>query len=425
LKKAKAARILRVSNSHLLLPEDQIGLRGSPTSVVRILKSAEKGRRGEFYSDSLSGAEAIACIIRMYQAGVPEKKDRRRTETGYVVSSVKDDSGGGRRTYGETVSAGGLVGFWDADSARQKSGLRDPKKSAGLHGVCVFEKDKDSLRAGEELLYNCTKNGCEALRIVVRDAAVCDDLREAVEIAAFIRTLHLRSLAFPATITGRTIGPMVAALIGLGITADCTGLRYLEDGSVLQIRPAFGEAVLAEIKTKTFPQMFTVRPGVYALPEDERNHGLRTAEVLVTPGSRVRQILRSEMKNTGLLEARGIVAGGKACGKAGFGVLSELAEALGFALGGSRSAVAEGYVPYELQIGQTGVTVRPRIYLAFGISGAVQHMAGMRDSDFIVAVNTDRKARIFGFADICIAADWKDTAVALMQRVDSCPSSGL
>lgn len=371
LRRAKSVTVIRITNEQLLLPEDMVGLCGSPTIVTGVTKPDEKGRDGKFYYDPGSGAKAIAHAIRLFEAG--ELKNKEHEPIKYSIEG----------------------------------------KPSGLHGVCVFEKDKESLRGGEELIYNCLKIGCDTVKIVVRDENVFDDLQEAIEISKCIGAIGFDTLVFPATITGRAIGPMVAALNGLGITADCTEIRYMEDGSMIQIRPAFGEAVFAEIKTKTSPQIATVRPGVYELPDGGRNDGVKTIEVIVSPGI-VRMISKAEMNSAGLADAKGIIAGGRACGKDGFAYLYRLADELGFALGASRAAVDEGNAPYELQIGQTGITVRPQMYIAFGISGSVQHLAGMRDSDFIIAVNTDKKAHIFDYADICVVADWKETAAALL-----------
>jgi electron transfer flavoprotein alpha subunit len=376
LKKAKDAKVIRLTNGHLMLPEEKVGLRGSPTMVTSVSKPVSKTREGRFFYDPESGAKAIDDAILLYTAGGLSKK--RIIEP--VAGSVE--------------------------------------KPPGLHGVCVFKKDKESLRAGEELIYNCLKNGCKTVRIVVNDENVYDDMNEAVEISEHIKKISLDTLVFPATVTGRAIAPMIAAINGLGITADCTEIHYMNDGGMIQIRPAFGEELLAEIRTKYAPQLATVRPYVYELPEDGLNNKVQSIEINISPG-RIRMISKSEMSSTRLEDAKGIIAGGRACGKDGFAYLSRLSDKLGFALGASRSAVSEGYAPYELQIGQTGRTVRPQLYIAFGISGSVQHLAGMKDSDFIIAVNTDKKACIFDYANICIAADWKETAYALMTRISS------
>ncbi len=374
-KRAKNACITHISNEQLLLPEESVGLSGSPTKVVRVSKPQTGARNGQFYYDSQNGAEAIIQAIHLHKTGGLIKKKRKPGEETYY---------------------GG--------------------KPAGLHGVCVFRKDRESLRAGEELIHHCLKCGCDTVKITVNDENVFDDLHEAVAISKCIKEIKLNTLIFPATVTGRAVGPMVAALNGLGITADCTELHYMEDGGMLQIRPAYGGTMLAEIKTKSLPQLATVRPGVYEFPGVGQNRDIKTVEVSVSTGN-VRLMDRWETKNAALEDAKGIIAGGRGCGREGFAVLSSLAAELSFGLGASRSAVDEGYAPYEFQIGQTGVIVRPQIYIAFGISGSVQHLAGMKDSDYLIAVNTDKKAPIFDYADICIVADWKEIAELLMSEV--------
>ena len=230
---------------------------------------------------------------------------------------------------------------------------------------------------------------------------------------------------FGATHMGRDLAPAVASALRCGLTADCTDLQIgdytdkktgEEFKNVLkQIRPAFGGNIIATIvNARNWPQMATVREGVMKpLAASEEGRGQRE-EVVVRHDSHlagvdipveVVEIVR-KVSSVNLKGARIIVAGGAGVGsKENFRLLHELAGVLGGAVGGSRAAVDLGYCEHERQIGQTGVTVRPALFISCGISGAVQHLAGMQDSAKIVAINTDRDAPIFKVAHFGIVGD--------------------
>ena len=217
-----------------------------------------------------------------------------------------------------------------------------------------------------------------------------------------------------ATFMGRSFIPMVASRVNTGLTADCTGLDIdPETGDLLQTRPAFGGNIMATIICPRHrPQMATVRHKVMAaLPEDSHRKG----EVHIIRGideknmdcrTRVKEVVEEIMDTVNLAEADIIVSGGRGLGgPEGFKVIEELALALDGAVGASRSAVDSGWIPYSHQVGQTGKTVQPKLYIACGISGAVQHLAGMQASDVIVAINKDADAPIFDVATYGLVGD--------------------
>lgn len=228
---------------------------------------------------------------------------------------------------------------------------------------------------------------------------------------------------FGATPTGRDLAPTVASSLRCGLTADCTDLQIgsyddpvakeTYEGVLHQIRPAFGGNIIATIvNPRDWPQMATVREGVMKPLASDPS---RKAEIVRRDTSaldamelptEVLDVVR-KVKTVDLAGARIIVAGGAGVGsKENFGLLRELADALGgAAVGGSRAACDLGYLPSDCQIGQTGTTVRPALYVACGISGAVQHVAGMRDSAKIIAINTDPSAPIFSVAHYGIVGD--------------------
>jgi electron transfer flavoprotein alpha subunit len=217
---------------------------------------------------------------------------------------------------------------------------------------------------------------------------------------------------FGATTQGRDFAGTVATTIYTGLTADCTGLDIDPETKFLQqTRPAFGGNIMATILCQRHrPQMATVRPKVFAMPEkDDTRTGEIIHEELPIAEDKVRtKILEfiQVAETVNLMDAEIIVSGGRAVGgNDNFAIIRELADVLGGAVGASRAAVDAGWIPYEHQVGQTGRTVRPKIYLACGISGSIQHQAGMKTSDIIVAINKDPEAPIFNIATYGIVAD--------------------
>lgn len=228
-----------------------------------------------------------------------------------------------------------------------------------------------------------------------------------------------RIVLFGATVTGRDFAPRVASATRSGLTADCTDLK-VEDitylGKVykdllLQIRPAFGGNIIATIITPDNPtQMATVREGVMEMHPLERPTDVKISEIPYSPDG-VDQLItiieqHREESKVNLKSAPIIVSGGYGMGtKENFKLIHELAHTLGGEVAGSRAAVDAGFVPHERQVGQTGVTVRPKLYLAIGISGAIQHRAGMQEAKKIIAINTDPEAPIFDVSHYGIVGD--------------------
>jgi electron transfer flavoprotein alpha subunit/NAD-dependent dihydropyrimidine dehydrogenase PreA subunit len=218
---------------------------------------------------------------------------------------------------------------------------------------------------------------------------------------------------FGATTQGRDFAGTVATTLECGLTADCTGLEIdPETKHLRQTRPAFGGNIMATILDypNYRPQMATVRPKVFQMPgRDESRKGEALREPLDMTEEQVRTKIVEFLKGTemvNLVDAEIIVSGGRGVGSGeNFKVIRELAETLGAAVGASRAAVDSGWIPYEHQVGQTGRTVRPKIYIACGISGSIQHQAGMKTSDIIVAINKDPEAPIFKIATYGVVGD--------------------
>lgn len=215
-----------------------------------------------------------------------------------------------------------------------------------------------------------------------------------------------------ATTIGRDLAPRVAASLGTGLTADCTGLAIdEEDGKLLQTRPAFGGNLMAVIICpRNRPQISTIRPGVMekaALASGDCKIEKITPELALSDIiAKVLEILKDEKHRPSLTEAEIIVSGGRGVGgPEGFKLLGELADSLGAEIGASRAAAESGWIDLSHQVGQTGTTVRPKLYIACGISGAIQHLAGMSESECIVAINKNPNAPIFDIANYKIVAD--------------------
>jgi electron transfer flavoprotein alpha subunit/NAD-dependent dihydropyrimidine dehydrogenase PreA subunit len=228
-----------------------------------------------------------------------------------------------------------------------------------------------------------------------------------------IRKYKPEIVLFGATTQGRDFAGTVATTIETGLTADCTGLDIDPESKQLrQTRPAFGGNIMATILDypQYRPQMATVRPKVFAMPpKDESRKGEVIKEPLPITEEQVRTKIVDFLKGAegvNLVDAEIIVSGGRGLGGGeNFKVLRELANTLKAAIGASRAAVDAGWIPYEHQVGQTGRTVRPKIYIACGISGSIQHQAGMKTSDVIVAINKDPEAPIFKIATFGIVGD--------------------
>lgn len=229
-----------------------------------------------------------------------------------------------------------------------------------------------------------------------------------------------------ATAIGRSFIPRVATMAGAGLTADCTRLAIADDGGLLQTRPAFGGNIMATIVCPdTRPQMATVRPLVMqALEKDENRTGeiiaiepeMSTMETLV----RVLESVVVDEDRIKLNEAEVVVAGGRGLDNAkGFEMVRELADLLGGAVAASRAAVDSGWIPYQHQVGQTGKTVAPSLYICCGISGAIQHIVGMQSADTIIAINRDPNAPIFDVATYGIVGDVNEILPKLIDTIKS------
>ena len=242
---------------------------------------------------------------------------------------------------------------------------------------------------------------------------------------AMIRKYGPTTVMIGATPNGRDLGPRLACSLKTGLTADCTSLDVDEEtGNIEWTRPAFGGNLMATIICPdSRPQMGTVRPGVFKKEKAAESKAEIILEEFHVAPEQIRTRLLETIRETAaeLVDLEGaeiIVSGGRGVGgPEGFAPIRELAEVLGGTVGASRAAVDAGWIPHAHQVGQTGKTVAPKLYIACGISGAIQHQAGMSGSDCIVAVNKDPEAPIFDIADYGIVGDLFEVVPALAEEI--------
>lgn len=244
---------------------------------------------------------------------------------------------------------------------------------------------------------------------------------------AIIKEYKPEIILIGATTIGRDLGPRISGRIETGLTADCTSLEIGENRELLMTRPAFGGNLMATIICPDHrPQMSTVRPGVMSRLDVVTG---RKGEVINFPInftadiSRVKlvEIVKEGGKKVDITEAEILVSGGRGLGnEENFKKLEELAAAISSKtlVAASRAATDAGWIPHDRQVGQTGKTVRPAVYFAMGISGAIQHLAGMEESEYIIAVNKDKDAPIFGAADLGIVGDVNKIVPAVIEELN-------
>lgn len=245
--------------------------------------------------------------------------------------------------------------------------------------------------------------------------------------ASLVQEKKPEIVLFGATHIGRDLAPRVAQRLHTGLTADCTGLDIDEsERLLLQTRPAFGGNIMATIACPRHrPQMATVRPGVMrALPEDKTRTGdITRVEVDLAETdfmTKILEIIKEGKHTVDLEEAKVIVTGGRGLGGPdGFKLIEQLAALLGGAVGASRAAVDAGWISHDHQVGQTGKTVHPELYIACGVSGAIQHQAGMKDAKYIIAINKDPSAPIFQIADFGVVGDLYKVIPALIKEIEA------
>ncbi|WP_349671033.1 electron transfer flavoprotein subunit alpha/FixB family protein [Lacrimispora sp.] len=315
--------------------------------------------------------------------------------------------------------------------------FKDQPKSVGLELLGQGRKLAEGLKQDlcAVVIGNDTKEAVKAAgeygadKIYVVEGAEYEDYSADAYGNVFLKLCEKyqpNTILVGATVNGRDLGSKIAVSLRTGLTADCTALSVDEEtGNVVWERPAFGGNLYAQILcSETRPQMGTCRPGAFKKTEkNPDNKPVVIREEISTPAQEIRTkvidfIKACEDNDIRLDEAEIIVSGGRGMKSAeNFSVLKELADVLCGTVGCSRAAVDAGWMPQSKQVGQTGATVSPKIYFACGISGAVQHVAGMSESGTIIAINKDETAPIFEVADYCIVGDLFEVVPALVKEL--------
>ena len=313
---------------------------------------------------------------------VLEQRDGKYRKTAFEVSTAAADIAG--KLGGEAVAL--VVG---ADAPENAA-------SVGAYGVSrvMVAKDSQCAHYAPEVYVNA--------------------------VLAAIEQLKPQAVFFSASSQGRDLAPRVAARLGVGLASDCTALEVV-DGKLQATRPVYAGKALITVDFPAEPAMATLRPNVFT-PEEKAAGQQAALEDLAFEAGKAKSVVKEFRETAGgkieLTEADIIVSGGRGMkGPENFKMLEELAELLGGAVGASRAAVDAGWRPHSDQVGQTGKTVSPNLYIAVGISGAIQHLAGMSSSKVIVAINKDPEAPIFSKADYGIVGDLFEVVPALTEEI--------
>ena len=292
---------------------------------------------------------------------------------------------------------------------KELAGQLGAKLAAVVIGDGVEGVAKEAVSYGADVVHLVEDASLAAYRVDPY-AAVVEDL---------IKAHGPKIVLFPATARGKDLSAVVACDLDAGLAADCSDLS-LVDGGLAAVRPVFSGNLLTTVVFTSPVQIASVRPRSFPTPEPTAAGGEIKKSGAVAPATGVRDEIKAfEVTATGeisLTDAKIIVSGGRGVSKdpaLGFKLVKELADTLGGAMGASRAAVDAGYIPYKYQVGQTGKVVRPDLYIANGISGAIQHLAGMGSSKIIVAVNKDPEAPIFSVANYGVVGDLYEVVPAL------------
>lgn len=298
--------------------------------------------------------------------------------------------------------------------ARRLADKKGVKACAVLVGYEVKGLAEELIKYGADVVYVIDHPLLKNYTTDAYTKVICD----------LANSLKPEVILYGATYVGRDLAPRIAARMQTGLTADCTALDIDENGLLLQIRPAFGGNLIATIICpERRPQMATIGPGVMKkalIDEGRRGEVIEIKPVIEEKDIRTEiiSIIKEARQKVNLEEADIIVSGGRGVGgPEGFKLIEELAEVLGGVVGASRAAVEAGWISSDHQVGQTGKTVRPKLYIACGISGAIQHIAGMGGAKTIVAINKNPDAPIFKIADYGIVGDLFKVIPALIEEI--------
>ena len=418
-RRAASTAIERVSAADLGIGPADVGLSASPTKVAKMSPSPwpDRGCRyvdaGALSYDDLVGGliERGAFVGRERVAGVTESD-------GPTDAPVGPGHDGDASIWVVCQVANGTLDRASRELLSKAADLA-PSLGGGVGAVVLCAEAGTSVAAA-------ARHGADVV-YVAEDPELADYRTEPYARVVTDAILALKPVAvlLAATTTGRDLAPRIASRLGTGLAADCTDL-YVEswtrlgttfDGILHMVRPAMAGGVLATcLCPEARPQMATVRPGVFELRDAPRRPRMVRLEVSLSDTDRRVEVTerRISTADVDLRDADAVIAGGAGCDRASWHLVEDLAEAIGGRVAASRGAVEAGLAERSQQVGQTGATVHPRLYIACGISGALQHAVGMQDSGTIVAINRDPNAIVFRLAHFGIVADVGDAIPLLV-----------
>ncbi len=311
------------------------------------------------------------------------------------------------------------VGLELLGKARELAAAADGSVAAVLLGEDVLPLSKTLMEYGADTILVADHSGLEHYRLLPYTQVL----------AEACRSHQPDIMLFGATSLGVELAPRLAARLETGLSAHCIDLQLDADGNLLQMVPGWGGGVVATITCPDHrPQMATVMPGVMKKPQPAAGTGevirWEIGKDLEASGPRVLEVNQAETRELALESAEVVVAGGFGIGgPEGWQLLEELARLLGGAVGATRPPVDEGWASEEQMIGQSGKTVRPRLYIGVGISGMSHHVVGMDESEIVVAINKDPKAELFKFADYAVVGDYREIIALLLEELKALKGS--
>ncbi len=423
-RRAASATIERITAADIGLGPEQVGLAASPTKVAKMTPSPWPDRGCRYVNgDGFGFDDLVGELIARGAFAATERVEQAAASDTDVEPSGGADHQGDASVWVVCQMAEGTLDRVSLELLSKATSLA-PALGGGV-GAVVLSADvgtavEAASRHGADVVY-LAEDPVLARYLAEPFARVIADAAKARRPAAVL---------FAASTTGRDLAPRIASMLDTGLAADCTdlyvdswtrlGITY--DGLLHMVRPAMAGGVLATcLCPEARPQMATVRPGVFALSDSPRRPRVEHLDVSVSNTDLRVEVIerRISSADVDLRDADVVIAGGAGCGAAGWHLVEDLAQAIGGRVAASRGAVEAGLAERAQQVGQTGATVHPRLYVACGISGALQHAVGMQDSATIVAINRDPNAVIFRLAHFGVVADVGDAIpelVAALQR---------
>ena len=415
--KAQNSEIKTISAEDLNLNREEIGIKGSPTWVSKAFRATTNREKILINQDNLDNESTTDFLIRtLKNLQNEEKKEEDFLEINTNIQTNNNHFTNNILIWGQTNSEGMLIDsvFQLASKALE---LQQQIENCKISIITTGEKT-------EEYLQSLSQFGVNELITLKNDLLKEYNTKNyASAILECLKDNPATIFLISATNQGRDLAPQISSALNTGLTADCTGLEIIDNNQLAATRPTFGGELMATILCKTIPQMATIRPNVFKAIKTKTtqtpSHKIFTPNITEPSLKRIIKSYPIQKEENSLENAKIILAGGKGLkDKQTFEKLRQLAKLLNAQVGASRKAVDAGLATHEEQIGQTGKNVAPDIYVAFGISGAIQHYSGIEKAKKIIAVNTDKNAPIVQNSDITIIANAKDIINEWLEKLN-------